>query len=125
MIRKYWRVLDVVTPSSKRCSTFTSGYADTVFGGSVLLRSRGVQRGLDELLELDADSGVSRINERDVEHFIDNLRWFHVDEIKALHGLRDDFTFNACSRKKAIFLLGNSISVHVVREVLLHLFSAG
>lgn len=124
-IRKYYRMLDVVTPRSERCSTFTSGYTDTVFGGSALLRESGINRGLDELLEVDPVSGIRRIREADVELFVDELRWFDVEEIKALHGVRKDFAFDACSKKKAMFLLGNSISVHVVREVLRHLIAAG
>ena len=68
---------------------------------------------------------VARISERDIERFVGELRWFDVEEIKRLHGVRRDFTFDACSTKKAIFLLGNSISVDVVREVLRHLIQDG
>ena len=64
-IRKYWKWLDVVTKDSERCSTFTAGYADTVFGGSVYLLD--AHRDLTHSLEVDDVSGVMRIEERDVE----------------------------------------------------------
>jgi tRNA (cytosine38-C5)-methyltransferase len=124
-IKKYRRMLDVVHAKSRRCSTFTSGYGSTVFGGSVVLR--GGNDELVSMLEVDLNetSGVARISERDIERFVGELRWFDVEEIKRLHGVRRDFTFDACSTKKAIFLLGNSISVDVVREVLRHLIQDG
>jgi tRNA (cytosine38-C5)-methyltransferase len=124
-IKKYRRMLDVVHAKSRRCSTFTSGYGSTVFGGSVVLR--GDSDELASMLEVDVNetSGVARISERDVDSFVGKLRWFDVEEIKRLHGVRRDFTFDACSAKKAIFLLGNSISVDVVREVLRHLIQDG
>ena len=67
-IRKYWKWLDVVTKDSERCSTFTAGYADTVFGGSVYLLD--AHRDLTHSLEVDDVSGVMRIEERDVERFV-------------------------------------------------------
>ena len=64
-----------------------------------------------------------RIEERDVERFVDALRWFDVE---ALHGVRSDFSFAAStSNKKSVFLLGNSISVDVVREILRFAVNAG
>jgi tRNA (cytosine38-C5)-methyltransferase len=124
-IKKYRRMLDVVHAKSRRCSTFTSGYGSTVFGGSVVLR--GDSDELVSMLKVDVNetSGVARISERDIERFVGELRWFDVEEIKRLHGVRRDFTLDACSTKKAIFLLGNSISVDVVREVLRHLIRDG
>lgn len=123
-VRKYWKWLDVVTKDSERCSTFTAGYADTVFGGSVYLLDDS--EGLVRSLEVDNVSGVMRIKERDVERFVDALRWFDVEEIKALHGVCADFSFAAStSNKKSVFLLGNSISVDVVREILRYAVDAG
>ena len=123
-VRKYWKWLDIVTKDSERCSTFTSGYADTVFGGSVYLLDDSED--LTRSLEVDDVSGVMRIKEHDVERFVDALRWFDVEEIKALHGVRSDFSFAAStSNKKSIFLLGNSISVDVVREILRYAVDAG
>ena len=123
IIKKYFRMLDIVHAKSRRCSTFTSGYSSTVFGGSVLLRRDS--DALVAMLKMDETSGVARIDEKDVEHFFGELRWFDVEEIKRLHGVRRDFTFDACSSRKAMFLLGNSISVDVVREVLRHLIQDG
>ena len=95
-----------------------------MFGGSVYLLD--AHRDLTHSLEVDDVSGVMRIEERDVERFVDALRWFDVEEIKALHGVRSDFSFAAStSNKKSVFLLGNSISVDVVREILRFAVNAG
>ena len=120
-VRNYWKFLDVVTPASRRCATFTAGYASTVFGGSVLLTNEDLARELD----VDANSGTARIRERDVERFVGHLRWFDVEEIKRIHGVRESFSFEVATKKKSLFLLGNSVSVDVVRELLSYLVRAG
>ena len=123
-VRKYWKFLDVVTPASQRCSTFTAGYSSTVFGGSVLLMDDD-EHSLARALDVDEISGTARIREGDVERFVNRLRWFDVEEIKRIHGVRESFSFSAATRKKSLFLLGNSVSVDVVRELLSYLVRAG
>jgi len=124
MIRKYWKYLDVVTTASRRCSTFTAGYASTMFGGSVMLidDDEGV---LSASLDVDIISGIARVREADVERFIGRVRWFDVEEIKRIHGVPASFTFDVAKTNKALFLLGNSMSVDVVREILAYLVRAG
>ena len=124
-VRKYWRWLDVVTRDSHRCSTFTSGYASTVFGGSVLLCESNSDDELKNALMRETGDRALRIDEDDVERFLGKLRWFDVEEIKALHGVPASFELKACSNKKAVFLLGNSISVDVVRSIMQFMISAG
>ena len=124
-VRKYWKWLDVVTRDSQRCSTFTSGYASTVFGGSVLLCEDHPDDELKNALVRSTGDKILRIDEDDVEHFLGRLRWFDVEEIKAFHGVPESFEFRACSNKKAVFLLGNSISVDVVRSIMQFMISAG
>ena len=124
-VRKYWKWLDVVTRDSQRCSTFTSGYGSTVFGGSVLLYEESPDGELKNALVRKVGDRVLRIDEDDVERFLGKLRWFDVEEIKAFHGVPESFEFKACSNKKAVFLLGNSISVDVVRSIMQYMISAG
>ena len=115
-IERYWRWLDVVSPSSTRCSTFTSGYGKTVYGGSVLASDAFVKAHC----EVDDTSGRYRLVGPCKEEWCGEMRYFSPREVANFHGLDRGWRLPASTltRRQLWFTVGNSISVDVVAALM-------
>jgi tRNA (cytosine38-C5)-methyltransferase len=149
-VLKYREWLDVVAPSSATCQCFTSGYGRTVFGGSVLASEAFARRYCVPVVEKDGGpafegrfrvrrdfaaeaaeaaerggegaKGLGCSHEEDEDEDV-WLRYFSPREIANLHGLDERFALpEALTRRQLYRVLGNSVSVDVVAELLGHLF---
>lgn len=131
IVDKYWRWLDVCSPSSTRCQCFTAGYGKTVYGGSVLASEDFVSAycgpadpvtGRHRLL--GPPPGPPRASDQSASvQLCGSLRYFSPREVANLHGLGDDFVLptETLTRRQLWFTLGNSISVDVVAALMKHL----
>jgi tRNA (cytosine38-C5)-methyltransferase len=115
-IERYWRWLDVVSPSSTRCSTFTSGYGKTVYGGSVLASDAFVKAHC----EVDDTSGRYRLVGPFKEEWCGEMRYFSPREVANFHGLDRGWRLpqQSLTRRQLWFTVGNSISVDVVAALM-------
>lgn len=124
-IDKYWKWLDVCTPSSRRCQCFTAGYGKTVYGGSVLASPAFVSA---HCAPADPATGRHRLLGPLPDLWDDatpppEVRRFSPREMANLHGLGGGFVLptDALTTRQMYFTIGNSISVDVVALLLKHL----
>ena len=130
-IEKYWRFFDIVHCGDGSeivsASTFTSGYAKTVFSGSILLDESGIEFAKRDVKANNAFRLIKRDSEETDEDFAakvqPHLRYFSPREICRLHGYEDGFNFGELSERKKYKLIGNGISVSIVSNVLKYLFN--
>ena len=115
-VERYWRWLDVVSPSCVRCSTFTSGYGKTVYGGSVLASDAFVA----EHCDVDAGTGRARLVGPFKGEWAGEMRYFSPREMANLHGLDAGWRLPSreLTRRQLWFTVGNSISVDVVAALM-------
>ncbi|NXN30599.1 TRDMT methyltransferase, partial [Nycticryphes semicollaris] len=112
---RYAFLLDVVKPTCRRSTCFTKGYGHYVEGtGSVLQTAVDVQlesvfKHIEELPEEEKLLKLSTLR----------LRYFTPREIANLHGFPLEFGFpDKVTVKQCYRLLGNSLNVHVVAELI-------
>uniref|UniRef100_A0A8C2KHS0 tRNA (cytosine(38)-C(5))-methyltransferase n=1 Tax=Cyprinus carpio TaxID=7962 RepID=A0A8C2KHS0_CYPCA len=117
---RYALLMDIVQPSSRRSVCFTKGYGHYVEGTGSVLQScvdvelEGVFKSLELLSEEDKLKQLSQLK----------LRYFTPREIASLMGFPADFTFpKHISIKQQYRVLGNSLNVHVVSQLLRLLIS--
>ncbi|EFJ45444.1 hypothetical protein VOLCADRAFT_63767, partial [Volvox carteri f. nagariensis] len=111
-LARFWRVLDVVTPSSTYCNCFTKHYTDNLLAaGSVL-----------------ASEDFAEPGEAHAEAVVLGLRFFSPDEVAAIHGVRADWAARARAAglqpRQQYALLGNGLSVDVASYLLTYLLQA-
>ncbi|XP_078613440.1 tRNA (cytosine(38)-C(5))-methyltransferase-like [Branchiostoma floridae x Branchiostoma japonicum] len=115
LLDRYWKVLDIVTPSSRRSCCFTKAYGHYVEGtGSVLFSQTDVDA-------KDVFTKVSKSEDQserlDLLHQL-KMRFFSPREVASLHCLPPEFTFpQATTTKQRYRVLGNSLNAHVVAEL--------
>ncbi|KAG8443221.1 hypothetical protein GDO86_011866 [Hymenochirus boettgeri] len=112
---RYALILDIVKPTSRRSTCFTKGYGHYVEGtGSVLQTATDVEidsvyKTLDSLTEEKKLEKLSSLK----------MRYFTPREIANLHGFPADFGFpGKTSIKQQYRLLGNSLNVHMVSNLI-------
>jgi tRNA (cytosine38-C5)-methyltransferase len=130
---KYMDCIDIVTPGSKMCCCFTKSYFRYMKGTRSLVATNAValQEGENEAylgedgrvhLHLSSEFGhvVEKPNKEILREL--NLRYFSPQEVANLHSFPAEFTFpEDLTKKQRYALLGNSLSVAVVRHLLLYL----
>jgi tRNA (cytosine38-C5)-methyltransferase len=124
--------LDIVTPSSRRSSCFTSAYGKYAKGtGSVLLQNKNTSRSSfvnGSPSSNDSDNKYKMIPPEERQYdpnwastLMDDgcyLRYFSGDELKRLFGFTDAFTFpNNTTLKQQWKLIGNSLNVNLTSTI--------
>ncbi|XP_075443612.1 tRNA (cytosine(38)-C(5))-methyltransferase isoform X2 [Ascaphus truei] len=112
---RYALILDIVKPTCRRSTCFTKGYGHYVEGtGSVLQTATDVEIGsvyksLETLSEEEKLEKLSTLK----------MRYFTPREIANLHGFPPEFGFpDKITTKQRYRLLGNSLNVHVVANLI-------
>ncbi|XP_073285345.1 tRNA (cytosine(38)-C(5))-methyltransferase 2 isoform X5 [Primulina huaijiensis] len=107
LIERWGSAMDIVFPESRRCCCFTKSYFRYVKGtGSLLATVPGMVK--DQISSLQDLS----------------LRYFTPREVANLHSFPEDFKFPPhVSLRQRYALLGNSLSVGVVAQLLCYLFA--
>ncbi|CAG8623247.1 982_t:CDS:2 [Paraglomus occultum] len=132
---KYGQLFDIVKPSSQQSCCFTKGYYHYVEAtGSILQMNEDIDRQKTNacFLTLSTDKTTSTVAAATVgadtvatstsAYSILNLRYFTPSEISAILGFPRDFSFpEHISLKQRYRLLGNSISVEVVKRLIAYL----
>ncbi|XP_031224908.1 tRNA (cytosine(38)-C(5))-methyltransferase isoform X2 [Mastomys coucha] len=112
---RYALLLDIVRPTSRRSMCFTKGYGSYIEGtGSVLQTAEDVQieNIYKSLTDLPPEEKIAKLS-------MLKLRYFTPKEIANLHGFPPEFGFpEKTTVKQRYRLLGNSLNVHVVAELL-------
>ncbi|KAJ7652054.1 S-adenosyl-L-methionine-dependent methyltransferase [Mycena polygramma] len=135
ILRKWGRLFDIVLPSSRRTCCFTRGYTQLVErSGSILQMNEDLDTGTVFDVFLQSQSS-SRPNESiDPVRALDvlRLRYFSPQELLRLFsfnpprdssGSEDPFVWpEGISRKTKYRLIGNSVNVKVVQELIMYLF---
>lgn len=103
---------DIVHPEDRRSTTFTKAYASNyIIGTGSFLQTKELHlRGIEK-----EDKAILPCL---------GLRFFSVDEVARLHGMPEDFEFpQKTTAAQRYRLLGNSLNVKVVKELLLFMFN--
>ena len=119
LLRKRGHLFNVVTAEHRRSCCFTKNYVKFADGTGSVVQTRPTERDLppSPLGEQPADILEKESFELQQER---GLRFFSVREVARLHGFPDSLTFpEAVTQKQQYSLLGNSLSVDCVRELLL------
>lgn len=103
---------DIVHPEDTRSTTFTKAYASNyIIGTGSFLQTKELHL---RTIEMEDKDILPKLG----------LRFFSVHEVARLHGMPDDFEFPSnTSMVQKYRLLGNSLNVIVVKELLLFMFS--
>ena len=109
VLEKSGRVLDIVSPKDRFSCCFTKAYRKYHTGTGSLLQTT----------EPFQDAPICR----DMKNLLSlNLRYFTSNEMKRLHGFPESFTFpDEVNENQRAKLVGNSLSVTVVAELLRYL----
>ncbi|KAH9479332.1 tRNA (cytosine(38)-C(5))-methyltransferase [Psilocybe cubensis] len=127
ILLKWGRLFDIVKPSSKRTCCFTRGYTQLVErAGSILQENEQLDTTstFDEFLEAQSSGHPNAV---DILHPL-KLRYFSPSEllrIFAFESIGTDAKFiwpDNVSRKTKYKLIGNSVNVKVVQELIEYLF---
>ncbi|PKC04672.1 S-adenosyl-L-methionine-dependent methyltransferase [Rhizophagus irregularis] len=119
-LTKYGKLFDIVKPSSRRSCCFTKGYHHNVEATGSILQ-------LDEFLDSDQIFNNNQINSSISENTINlilrlKLRYFTEREVASIMGFPKDFSFpDEVTLKQRYRVLGNSLSVRVVAELIKYL----
>ncbi|CAB5376483.1 uncharacterized protein OCT59_021733 [Rhizophagus irregularis] len=119
-LTKYGKLFDIVKPSSRRSCCFTKGYHHYVEATGSILQ-------LDEFLDSDQIFNNNQINSSISENTINlilrlKLRYFTEREVASIMGFPKDFSFpEEVTLKQRYRVLGNSLSVRVVAELIKYL----
>lgn len=110
---------DIVTPACRSCCCFTKAYGRYLQGtGSVLQTSPGPPPTPPADPSVGPPDGPTLLADLRARR----LRYFTPKEVAALHGFPPDFDFPAgVTVRQQYMLLGNSLSVTVVAELLRYL----
>ncbi|XP_029095347.1 tRNA (cytosine(38)-C(5))-methyltransferase isoform X3 [Monodon monoceros] len=112
---RYALLLDIVKPTSRRSTCFTKGYGRYLEGtGSVLQTTEDVQieNIYKSLTNLSQEEKITRL-------LMLQLRFFTPKEIANLLGFPPEFGFpEKTTVKQRYRLLGNSLNVHVVAQLI-------
>ncbi|XP_028351598.1 tRNA (cytosine(38)-C(5))-methyltransferase isoform X4 [Physeter macrocephalus] len=112
---RYALLLDIVKPTSRRSTCFTKGYGRYIEGtGSVLQTTEDVQieNIYKSLTNLSQEEKITRL-------LMLQLRFFTPKEIANLLGFPPEFGFpEKTTVKQRYRLLGNSLNVHVVAQLI-------
>ncbi|XP_061037532.1 tRNA (cytosine(38)-C(5))-methyltransferase isoform X1 [Eubalaena glacialis] len=112
---RYALLLDIVQPTSRRSTCFTKGYGRYIEGtGSVLQTTEDVQieNIYKSLTNLSQEEKITRL-------LMLQLRFFTPKEIANLLGFPPEFGFpEKTTVKQRYRLLGNSLNVHVVAQLI-------
>ncbi|XP_028815208.1 tRNA (cytosine(38)-C(5))-methyltransferase isoform X2 [Denticeps clupeoides] len=112
---RYAMLLDIVQPSSRRSVCFTKGYGHYVEGTGSVLQSCLDSELQDVFQSLDLQTEDEKL--RRLTGL--KLRYFTPREIANLMGFPDHFTFpDVVSVKQRYRVLGNSLNVHVVAQLI-------
>lgn len=116
ILEKRFNVLDIRGPGSKSSCCFTKAYPRYAEGtGSVYspLQTTQVQQVMQQL------KNIEESNEKIEIIKTLRLRYFTAKQVSKLMCFPDDFTFpNSVTNKQKYRLLGNSINVHVVSQLI-------
>ncbi|XP_035693913.1 tRNA (cytosine-5-)-methyltransferase-like [Branchiostoma floridae] len=115
LLDRYWKVLDIVTPSSRRSCCFTKAYGHYVEGtGSVLFSQTDVDA---KEVFTKVSKSEDQSERLDLLHQL-KMRFFSPREVASLHCLPREFTFpQVTTTKQRYRVLGNSLNAHVVAEL--------
>ena len=124
-IEKFLPVMDVVSQKSTHCMCFTKSYSRYFEGtGSLVLvddqrKSEPIEENEMTSTELKRGFlGKGKTHES-------KLRLFTEEEILRLHSFPDRFKFpDSVTRRQRYQLLGNSLNVLVVKELIAHLITS-
>ncbi|GES79546.1 tRNA (cytosine(38)-C(5))-methyltransferase [Rhizophagus clarus] len=115
---KYGKLFDIVKPSSHRSCCFTKGYHHYVEATGSILQ-------LDECLDSDQIFDNKKIDSPISEKTINSilkLRYFTEREVASIMGFPNDFSFpDELTLKQRYRVLGNSLNVRVVAELIKYL----
>ncbi|GBC08991.1 hypothetical protein RclHR1_08530002 [Rhizophagus clarus] len=115
---KYGKLFDIVKPSSHRSCCFTKGYHHYVEATGSILQ-------LDECLDSDQIFDNKKIDSPISEKTINSilkLRYFTEREVASIMGFPTDFSFpDELNLKQRYRVLGNSLNVRVVAELIKYL----
>ncbi|XP_038052659.1 tRNA (cytosine(38)-C(5))-methyltransferase-like [Patiria miniata] len=118
LLKRFARIVDVVTATDCRTRCFTKAYGRYVEGTGSMLQMNTTTKGTSLLKHCQKD--IERITEK----YLDQLkclriRYFTPREITNLHHFPEAFVFPAeLTRKQRYRCLGNSLNVHVVAVLL-------
>ncbi|KAJ7630361.1 S-adenosyl-L-methionine-dependent methyltransferase [Roridomyces roridus] len=121
ILSKWGRLFDIVLPSSRRTCCFTRGYTQLVErSGSILQMNEDEDTGavFDMFLASSAADSVRILDTL-------RLRYFSPDELLRLFNFTPEKAFiwpKGMSRKTKYRLIGNSVNVKVVQELMVYLF---
>ncbi|KAJ9445507.1 DNA (cytosine-5)-methyltransferase [Diplonema papillatum] len=118
-------VVDFVFPHSRGSTCFTKGYTQYLEGTGSMLCYGGVTDKADvkKLVEAAAGGGEAADGAADRLEAL-RVRYFSPDEVRQLLCFPEGFRFHgAATTRQQYRLLGNSVSVGVVTEILAHLLA--
>ncbi|KAJ6498037.1 S-adenosyl-L-methionine-dependent methyltransferase [Mycena vitilis] len=135
ILRKWGRLFDIVLPSSRRTCCFTRGYTQLVErSGSILQMNEDLDTGtvFDAFLQSQSFSlpnqsidPVCALDVLRLRYFSPQelLRLFAFNPVRDSFGSKDPFIWpEGISRKTKYRLIGNSVNVKVVQELIRYLF---
>lgn len=119
-LRKWGRVLDLVTPGSARSCCFTKGYSVKAEGAGSVIQQAGLGKPncqgdppRNELSQQDSELEGDAFTEH-MESL--DLRFFTPREIARIHGIPDSYKFpESLSNKQLYKLIGNGLNITVVK----------
>ena len=122
-IDKFLPVMDVVSEKSTHCMCFTKSYSRYFEGtGSLVLVDN---ENKCERIAGSEEGSSTELKNNLRKSFMSKLRLFTEYEILKLHCFPDEFKFpDSVTRRQRYQLLGNSLNVLVVRELLVHLITS-
>ena len=104
------KLFDIKIPQSRTTNCFTKSYGRFVEGSGSVLETSSVEVQAD--LQYSDEEIVKELKKR-------KLRYFSPREMLNLHGFPKDFVFpNEITTQQAYKLIGNSLNVKVVHELL-------
>ncbi|CAK1544924.1 unnamed protein product [Leptosia nina] len=121
-VLKWGKVLDICYKDSRRSCCFTKAYTHYVDGtGSVF-----TEKSQDEVKSCYSEANLFELGSKEYIHKLQELklRYFTPKEVSALMMFPKEYSFpNSITVKQCYRLLGNSVNVRVIGELLKILFS--
>ncbi|KAG7089090.1 hypothetical protein E1B28_010799 [Marasmius oreades] len=125
VLKKWGRLFDIVLPSSRRTCCFTRGYTQLVERAGSIIQ---MNESLDTTTTFDSFLAIDDQDEAIKILYPLKLRYFSPTELLRLFAFEDDgFHFiwpRDISRKTKYRLIGNSVNVRVVKELIEYLCHA-
>ncbi|KAF8876492.1 S-adenosyl-L-methionine-dependent methyltransferase [Infundibulicybe gibba] len=135
VLRKWGRLFDIVLPSSRRTCCFTRGYTQLVERSGSILQ---MNEELDTTVIFDQFLALQKSGDADAIHLLRplGLRYFTpsellrlfdfeplVEDLRGVQATKVEWPAGL-SRKTKYRLIGNSVNIRVVQELIKYLFSA-